>query len=143
MTVEPQRRRLTPQEHRWAQIYGEIGDRYGDLPATVGVPRMAVRLLINRHGLEQTLSALLVFGVPWMAAKARLEIVKRHDFLIHMLADFPPADPADGEHAIEEMAEDLAAIDCPEGGMRLLRLLERIRNREVWVQAKAKKGAVH
>lgn len=131
MTEQTDVPQLTAEDIRWADIYSELTDRYHDLPSTLGVPLMAVRLLVIRHGLDSVLYHLRERGTAFIAERARQEITVRHEFVVAMMSAFPPETEEDRDGAIKELAEELAAIDCPAGGLRLLGYLDRLREREL------------
>lgn len=129
---------MSSHDYHWAGIYAELSERYGELPATKAAPYMAVRLLVMRHGFDSVMTALGLKGTAWVAERARNELTLRQEFVARMVVDFPPEDPADVEEAVQEMATDLAGIDCPEGGLRLLNYLERLRLREARFTVRSK-----
>jgi hypothetical protein len=128
-------------ERALAHLYREVLLRYQYLTAIEAVTLMAVRLFVKRVGFDRMLNVLVTYGTAVVAERCRHELTLRQEFMAHMLAKYPPENPVEGQEAIEEMAEDLAVIDCPEGAMRLLRFLDRVRNREILMRAKA--GTVH
>jgi hypothetical protein len=132
---------ITREEHYWAGFYAELMERYATVDAIWAVPMMAVRIYTKRVGLDRMLQLLVLHGAPVIAERCRHELTVRQEFLAHLLANYPPPDSDEAESAIEEMAEDLATIDCPEGAMRLLKFLDRLRNRELML--KASNGTVH
>lgn len=122
---------LSPQDDYWVNVYSELVERYQNTSALQAAPYMAVRLLTMRYGFDAVMRTLREKGVPWMAAQARQEMTVRQEFIARIVANFPPEDAEDIDGAAEEMARDLAALDCPEGGLRLLKYLDRLRTREL------------
>jgi hypothetical protein len=91
---------------------------------------MAVRLLAIRYGIDSLLHALALKGAPWVAERARREIAYRQEFIVRMMADYPPDDPREGENAIKEGADDLTALESEAGQTCLMGLLERLQKPE-------------
>jgi hypothetical protein len=124
---------INERDRRWALVYGQLIERYQHLPAEVSSPYMAVRLVVKRYGFDEFLAGLMLKGVPWMTEKARAEMTKRQEFVVRMMSEWPPEDPADVEGAAQEMAEELAGLEGEAGQKRLFGFLERLRKLE-WMR---------
>lgn len=121
----------TNAERFWAGIYGALITRFMRCPPDWSVAVTAAKLYAKRVGLDHMLDMLVTHGTAVVAERCRHEMTVRQQFMAHMLATYPSDDIEEAEGAIEEMAHDLAVIDSPEGAMRLLRYLERLRQREL------------
>jgi hypothetical protein len=135
--------RMTDRERLFMEFYDEMISQYMALAEEKAIPAMAVRIHARRRGLGQFLQELLADGVPAVAARCRQEMTVRHEFLVHLIAKFPPESDVERDEATEEMASNLAVIDSPDGGMRMLKLLDRIQRREVWRMARDAQAKVH
>ena len=124
---------ITRQDQYWSGVYFDMIQRHQMLPLNWHVALTAVRLYAKRHGFDVLLDDLKREGVPVVAEKCRHELTLRQEFFARMLAANPPPDPREAEGAYEEIAEDLAMIDSPEGGLLLLRYLDRVLRRELWL----------
>jgi hypothetical protein len=127
--------RLTRDEHYWLVLYNELMERYSTLAADWSVPMMAVRVYTKRVGLDSLLALLTKHGVPMVAERCRHEMTLRQEFFAALVVKLPPDEPGDIDELASEMAGDLAMIDGPDGGMRLLRFLDRLRTRELLLQS--------
>ena len=132
---------ITRAERYWSSLYGSLMERYCQLDSEWGVPMQSVKLYAKRVGLDRVLFMLTHYGTAVVAERCRHEMTLRQEFLAHMLVAHPPGEDAGVEEAVEEMAEDLAVIDSPAGALRLLRYLDRLRMRELMLNAK--RGTVH
>lgn len=141
MSAQNDTKEISQHDYTWAGIYSELSERYKGVDPLQSAPYLAVRLLVMRVGFDTVLEALKEKGTPWVAAQARMEMTIRQEFMARIVAEYPPEDPEAVDGAVEEMALDLAAIDCPEGGMRMLNYLERLRVRELRFAERSK--AVH
>ena len=90
---------------------------------------MAVRLLVNRFGLGSLSDELKTNGVAFAAFCARVELVRREDFVIRMLVEFPPDDPNESADVVLEMAAEMAIFDSSDGTRYLHQLLGRLLRR--------------
>jgi len=119
------------EDHVWSGIYGELIERYENAPPVWMVVMTAVRCYGRRYGMEGLLTALKMRGVPWTAERCRHEMHLREEFFVRMISDHPPDNRDDIDKACEEIAFDLALLDRPEGGLLLLRYLDRLLQREL------------
>lgn len=141
-----QKSRLSPQEELQLAVYNDLMYQYRKIGIDWGIPMQAVRLYVRRLNgwySGEGLKILLGFlakpnGVPMVMERCRREITLRQEFFAGLIAKTLPKDPElrakallAAEPAMEEMAEDLAILDAPEGGLRLLAYLERLRTRAV------------
>ena len=121
---------ISDHDRRLAYLYEQLIERYMKPPSEIGISRMAVRLLAMRYGFDSILHALVLKGAPWVAERARREIAYRQEFIVRMMADYPPDDPREVENAIKEGADDLTALESEAGQKCLTGLLERLQKRE-------------
>jgi len=121
---------IKPQDESWVELYHEMILRHSQMPADWAVATMAVRLYAKRVGFSRMLAQLLKHGVAPVAERCRHEMTVRQEFLSRMLSVYPPENADDTEATIQELAEELAIADSPQGIMRMLRYLDRILTRE-------------
>jgi hypothetical protein len=117
---------VSDPDRYWSELYGSLLTRYEKIQPDKSVPLMAVRLLANRYGLGSMLKVLKTNGVVFTAFCARIELVRRGDFVIRMLEAFPPEDPKEGADAVLEMVAEMAIFDSREGTRNLHQFLDRL-----------------
>jgi hypothetical protein len=125
----------TREEQSWARLYEGLMTRYNGAPEDWFVTMTAVRIYAKRVGLDNLLKLLVKHGTPMVAERCRHELTLRQEYFARMMAKYPPEDQREADGAVREMAEDLAIIDSPDGALRLLRFLDRLRTRELLLQS--------
>ena len=83
--------------------------------------------MAEHYGFDNFLLGLMTRGVPWMAEKARRELTLMEEFVMPMMAKYPPDYPIEGELAAQEMAGNMAALESEAGQKRLMGNLEQLR----------------
>lgn len=122
-------------DYYWLDLYGSLITRYEKIQPDKRVPLMAVRLLVNRFGLGSVSDELKANGLAFTAFCARVELVRREDFVIRMLVQFPPDDPNESADVVLEMAAEMAIFDSSDGTRHLHQLLGRLLRRSTFHNA--------
>ena len=132
---------MNPRDAMWVHIYHNTNQRVAKLPECWRMVMMGIRIYSHRVGFSLLLLQLKANGVAPVAERVKREIANREQFLAHMLAQFPPDEPIDMEETAREMAEELALLESPAGGLLLVRFLDRLLQRERTL--KLNNGTVH
>lgn len=116
-------------EESWIELYRDMSERWQNLSPEQYMAPMGTRLLAvscQLRGIDFDGFVRLVSGdIPAAMLAVRERLEHRHNFLVEMMAKHQ-VDPTEMEEVARGLAEELAAIDSPQGCAHLTAFLERV-----------------